>query len=73
MSFPEKIPYTPLIVIPVLIAVIPVGRRSRFGHPHYQPVEMWKTFGSDVRTTGEKGMISVVTDGKSLEINTFLK
>ncbi|MDM7923781.1 MAG: ComEC/Rec2 family competence protein, partial [Pyrinomonadaceae bacterium] len=55
------------------LAVIPVGNRSRFGHPHYQTVEMWKTFGAELKTTGEKGMLSVVTDGKSLDINTFLK
>lgn len=53
-------------------AIIPVGRRSRFGHPDKNVVERWINSGAKVMKTGEKGTISIVTDGKELEIKTFL-
>lgn len=52
--------------------VISVGRTSPFGHPHPEVVERWKTSDAVVMTTGERGMISVSTDGKDLEIRTFI-
>ncbi len=52
-------------------AIISVGRRSRFGHPHAEVVERWQAAGAQVLTTGEKGMISVSTDGKDLKIDKF--
>jgi len=54
------------------LAVISVGRTSRFGHPHEEVVERWKTAGAKVLTTGERGTISVSTDGKDLQLKTFL-
>ena len=54
------------------IAVIPVGRRSRFGHPHGEVVERWRSAGSEVMTIGERGTITVKTDGERLAITTFL-
>lgn len=53
-------------------AIIPVGRTSRFGHPNKEVVERWVNSGARVMTTGEKGAISLVTDGKDVEITTFL-
>lgn len=53
-------------------AIISVGRRSTFGHPHKDVVERWKRAGADVMTTGERGMISVSTDGRDLQVNTFI-
>ncbi len=53
-------------------AIIPVGRKSRFGHPHKEVVERWEASGAKVLTTGERGTITVSTDGKNLEIQTFL-
>ena len=53
------------------MAVISVGRKSPFGHPHREVVERWKNFGANVMTTGERGMISVSTDGNDLRITTF--
>lgn len=53
-------------------AVISVGRRSPFGHPHPEIVERWKSAGATVLTTGEKGMISVSTDGRDLSIGKFM-
>lgn len=54
-------------------AVISVGRKSRFGHPHKEVVERWKNSGAKVLTTGERGTITISTDGKNLEIQTFKK
>lgn len=52
-------------------AVIPVGRRSMFGHPHKEVVERWENAGADVMRTGAKGTISFSTDGKRIEVRTF--
>ena len=52
-------------------AVISVGLTSPFGHPHTEVVERWRAAGTNVMTTGERGMISVSTDGKDLEFTIF--
>ena len=54
------------------IAVISVGCRSRFGHPHKDVVERWQNSGAQVMTTGENGTISVTTDGSDLVVTTFV-
>jgi competence protein ComEC len=54
-------------------AIISVGRDSPFGHPHEEVVNRWKNAGAEVLTTGENGTISVSTDGRDLEIETFNK
>ncbi len=54
------------------LAIISVGRTSIFGHPHREVVERWRASGARVMTTGEKGTISVVTDGTRLSISTFV-
>lgn len=55
------------------VAVISVGRTSVFGHPHKEVVERWRASGAQVITTGEKGTISVVTDGRNLSVSTFVR
>jgi len=55
------------------LAVISVGRSSMFGHPHQEVVERWRASGAQVMTTGEKGTISVVTDGRGLSVSTFVR
>ncbi|HKP37711.1 MAG TPA: ComEC/Rec2 family competence protein [Pyrinomonadaceae bacterium] len=55
------------------LAVISVGRASMFGHPHEEVVERWRASGAQVMTTGEKGTISLVTDGRELRIETFVR
>ncbi|HEX6280344.1 MAG TPA: ComEC/Rec2 family competence protein, partial [Pyrinomonadaceae bacterium] len=52
------------------IAIIPVGKRSLYGHPHKEVVERWKQAGVEVRSTGEKGTVTVTTNGKGLDIRT---
>jgi competence protein ComEC len=51
--------------------IIPVGRRSIFGHPHLEVVGRWKLSGAETMTTGSKGTITVSTDGRTLEISQF--
>ncbi|HVE57874.1 MAG TPA: ComEC/Rec2 family competence protein, partial [Pyrinomonadaceae bacterium] len=53
-------------------AVISVGKTSPFGHPHKEVLERWKNANAKVLTTGERGTISVSTDGKDLIISRFL-
>lgn len=53
-------------------AVISVGRTSQFGHPHEEVVERWIKSGAKVLRTGEAGTITVETDGKMMEVRTFL-
>ena len=53
-------------------AIISVGRHSRFGHPHKEVVDRWLASGSQVMTTGDRGMISVSTDGKDLTLHSYL-
>jgi len=53
--------------------IIPVGRKSQFGHPHKEVVERWKNLGAKVYKTGERGTITISTNGKDFEIQTFQK
>ena len=53
-------------------AIISVGRTSIFGHPHKEVVERWRASGAEVMTTGQRGTISVATDGKNLKVSTFV-
>jgi len=55
------------------LAIISVGRTSMFGHPNKEVVERWRASGAEVMTTGQRGTISVVTDGRVLTISTFVK
>jgi competence protein ComEC len=54
------------------IIVIPVGKHSPFGHPHGEVLERWKNAGAQILTTGERGTISISTDGKELRLETFM-
>ncbi|HEY0348580.1 MAG TPA: ComEC/Rec2 family competence protein [Pyrinomonadaceae bacterium] len=54
------------------LAIISVGRTSIFGHPNKEVVDRWRATGAQMMTTGERGTISVVTDGKELKVSTFV-
>jgi competence protein ComEC len=54
------------------IAIFSVGRRSRFGHPHAEVVERWRAAGVQMMKTGEKGTITITTDGDAIETQTFV-
>ncbi len=54
------------------IAVIPVGKRSRFGHPHAEVVGRWALSGAKVLTTGERGTITIFVDSDGeISDNTY--
>ncbi|MBX7174313.1 MAG: ComEC/Rec2 family competence protein [Pyrinomonadaceae bacterium] len=55
------------------LTIISVGKESPFGHPHEEVVERWKNSGAKVMTTGENGTISIISDGKSLRIENYLR
>jgi competence protein ComEC len=52
-------------------AVISVGERSRFGHPHPTVVSRYLERGIRLLQTGRDGTVTVETDGRSLEVSTF--
>ena len=52
-------------------AIVSVGQDSMFGHPHAEVVDRWKHSGAEVLTTGNCGMISVITDGRNLWLEKF--
>lgn len=54
------------------LAIISVGRTSMFGHPNQDVVERWRASGAEVMTTGQRGTISVVTDGRTWQVNTYV-
>ncbi len=55
------------------LAIISVGRTSMFGHPNKDVVERWRASGAEIMTTGQRGTISVVTDGHVLSVSTFVR
>ena len=54
------------------LTVIPVGQDSPHGHPHPAVVERWRESGAQVLTTGERGTITLSTDGEDLKMETFV-
>ena len=55
------------------LAIISVGLTSIYGHPDKSVVERWRTSGAEVLTTGERGTVSVSTDGRDLRVESFVK
>jgi competence protein ComEC len=54
-------------------AVISVGRKSRFGHPHPEVVERWSNSGAETLKTGDRGTVTIATEGHEIRIKTFLR
>ena len=54
-------------------AVISVGERSRFGHPHASVVERYKAHGVNLLQTGRNGMVTLESDGSTFDIRTYRK
>ncbi|QYO66612.1 ComEC/Rec2 family competence protein [Leptolyngbya sp. 7M] len=54
-------------------AIIPVGRRSQFGHPHEEVISRWQNAGAHVLTTGRKGTVTIQTDGETIAVSTFIE
>ncbi len=53
------------------LVIIPVGKTSPFGHPHEEVVERWTDSGAKIMTTGEKGTITILSDGKAISVWTY--
>jgi competence protein ComEC len=54
-------------------AIISVGLKSIFGHPHREVLERWRASGAQILTTGQNGTITISTDGSDLKVETFIK
>src|SRR6185503_17382175 len=54
-------------------AVISGGERSRFGHPHPSVVNRYLMREVKLFQTGRDGMVTVETDGSSLDIQIYRK
>lgn len=52
-------------------AVVSVGERSRFGHPHKTVVDRYVARGIRLLQTGRDGCVTVETDGASIDVRTF--
>ena len=54
------------------LAIISVGLDSPFGHPDSGVLERWHAQGTQVWTTGERGTITISTDGRDLDMSSFM-
>ncbi len=54
------------------LAVISVGLDSPHGYPHGEVLRRLRDSGALVLTTGERGTITVTTDGEDLKAATFV-
>ncbi|MDQ5836904.1 MAG: hypothetical protein M3379_09015 [Acidobacteriota bacterium] len=55
------------------LAVISVGLDSPYGHPSGEVLARWRNAGALVLTTGERGTVTVSTDGEDLRAETFVR
>lgn len=55
------------------VAIISVGQRSIFGHPHMEVVSRWHDAGAEILTTGQSGTITVTTDGREMKVTKFVE
>jgi len=54
-------------------AVISVGERSRFGHPHASVVKRYVSKGIRILQTGITGTVTVAIDGETYDVRTYRK
>jgi competence protein ComEC len=52
------------------VAVVSVGRQSRFGHPHPEVVDRYRRLGTRLYRTDRDGTVWVSTDGTALGVST---
>jgi beta-lactamase superfamily II metal-dependent hydrolase len=51
-------------------AVISAGENNRYGHPHRETIERLQKYSKEIISTIDRGTISFVTDGRTLEVET---
>ena len=54
------------------LAVISAGRGNRYGHPHQAVLERYRSVGARIFRTDLDGAITVRTDGRLVEVSTFI-
>jgi competence protein ComEC len=54
------------------VAVVSAGRSNHFGHPAPEVLERYRAIGAAVFRTDQDGAVTVDTDGKKVEVSTFL-
>jgi competence protein ComEC len=52
------------------VVIISCGKRNKFDHPHWDPVQLFRESGAEIYRTDYHGHITVITDGKSYEVIT---
>lgn len=55
------------------VAVISVGLTSPFGHPDANVVARWRASGAQVLQTGQRGTVTISTDGRDLRVETYVR
>ena len=53
-------------------AIFSVGRSNNFGHPAPEVIDRYREAGAQIFRTDQDGAITVDTDGRALEIRTFM-
>jgi competence protein ComEC len=53
------------------VAIVSVGRQSRFGHPHPEVLERYRSLGIRLLRTDRDGTVTVVTNGTRLEVASW--
>ena len=54
------------------VALVSVGKKNRYGHPNIQVISRLRKKGIKVYRTDQEGAIEVKTDGKKIEVETFM-
>lgn len=54
-------------------ALISAGENNRYGHPHPDTVERLEDRGCSIYTTIQNGAVTICTDGRKMEIQSFLQ
>ncbi|MBC7173471.1 MAG: ComEC family DNA internalization-related competence protein, partial [Polyangiaceae bacterium] len=54
-------------------AAISAGSHNRYGHPHAEPLEALEAVGAEVLRTDELGGLTVITDGRALEVSSVVE
>jgi competence protein ComEC len=55
------------------VAVISVGHTSPYGHPDANVVARWRASGAQVLQTGQRGTVTISTDGQDLRVETYVR